>query len=201
MVRWWNVHDVSPSGLRFNRAWYIRQFLFALIPPACVLVLFEAVSRSETRRKLGNLSIKDGIEKNSTGDHKSDIDMKVTQAWSFIPGEVEVVLQGVRESVREKWAAVAVSPEADKSVLGKIRGWVDSATYTGGGPVLDAIRQALGRRNPPERSVAEIDVSDKGGKEKEAPNEINTPPDSLNEKGPKKSAMRQRREDGRRGTH
>ena len=33
MFSWVGVHTVSPTGLKLNRAWHVRQLLFALIPP------------------------------------------------------------------------------------------------------------------------------------------------------------------------
>jgi hypothetical protein len=36
---WWQIHEVSPSGLKLNYVWHIRQFAFALVPP-----LFAAIS-------------------------------------------------------------------------------------------------------------------------------------------------------------
>ena len=42
MTRWWNVKSTTPSGITINRAWHLRQFLFALIPPATALLLMES---------------------------------------------------------------------------------------------------------------------------------------------------------------
>jgi hypothetical protein len=50
MVRWWNVTDVTPSGLTLNRTWKLRQILSALVMPAFAWILLESVSRWEKRR-------------------------------------------------------------------------------------------------------------------------------------------------------
>ena len=50
MVRWWNVIDVTPSGLTLNRTWKLRQILSALVTPAFAWILLESVSRWEKRR-------------------------------------------------------------------------------------------------------------------------------------------------------
>ena len=42
MVRWWNVKSTTPSGITINRAWHLRQFLFALIPPVTAVILMES---------------------------------------------------------------------------------------------------------------------------------------------------------------
>lgn len=47
-MRWWNVGKESPSGLKLNRAWHLRQFLFALVPPTMLLVIMESVSRFDS---------------------------------------------------------------------------------------------------------------------------------------------------------
>ncbi len=64
MVRWWNVNEVTPSGLRLNRAWYIRQFLVALIPASFALILFESVSQWESRKVLRELAISQKLKDN-----------------------------------------------------------------------------------------------------------------------------------------
>ena len=64
MVRWWNVNEVTPSGLRLNRAWYIRQFLVALIPASFALILFESVSQWESRKVLRELVISQKLKDN-----------------------------------------------------------------------------------------------------------------------------------------
>ena len=47
-MRWWNVGRESPSGLKLNRPWHLRQFLFALMPPAVLFVIMESVSRLDS---------------------------------------------------------------------------------------------------------------------------------------------------------
>jgi hypothetical protein len=44
-MRWWNVGQTSPSGLRHNYVWHIRQLMYAMLTPLTALVLFEAGSR------------------------------------------------------------------------------------------------------------------------------------------------------------
>ena len=43
-MRWWNVHRISPSGMEFNYVWYIRQFMYAMIPPTAAFITMEFVS-------------------------------------------------------------------------------------------------------------------------------------------------------------
>ena len=47
-MRWWNVKTTTPSGIKINRAWHIRQFLYALLAPAAALITMESVKRWES---------------------------------------------------------------------------------------------------------------------------------------------------------
>jgi hypothetical protein len=47
-MRWWNVKTTTPSGININRAWHIRQFLYALLAPAAALITMESVKRWES---------------------------------------------------------------------------------------------------------------------------------------------------------
>ena len=51
-MRWWSVRDASPSGLKLNRAWHTRQFLFALIPPFSAWVLLSSLDRWDQKHQL-----------------------------------------------------------------------------------------------------------------------------------------------------
>ena len=51
-MRWWNVRDASPSGLKLNRAWHTRQFLFALIPPFAAWVMLSSLDRWDQKHQL-----------------------------------------------------------------------------------------------------------------------------------------------------
>ena len=50
MKHWWNVSGTSPSGLKHNYVWHIRQMLYALIPPTVALLTLEACSRWQKSR-------------------------------------------------------------------------------------------------------------------------------------------------------
>jgi hypothetical protein len=47
MVRWWNVNTTTPSGIKINRAWHLRQMLFALIAPVTAFCALEIAKRWE----------------------------------------------------------------------------------------------------------------------------------------------------------
>ena len=57
MVRWWHVNDVTPSGLRLNTAWKLRQFLFALVPGALTWVVLHNVSTWEHKQAVESESV------------------------------------------------------------------------------------------------------------------------------------------------
>ena len=42
MVRWWNIRSATPNGMTINRAWHLRQFLYALLPSAVALISLES---------------------------------------------------------------------------------------------------------------------------------------------------------------
>ena len=50
MTYWWNVREVTPSGLKFSRAWHTRQFLVACIPPTLVACLLYRTNEWENNR-------------------------------------------------------------------------------------------------------------------------------------------------------
>jgi len=50
-MRWWQVRGETPSGLKLNRAWHVRQLLFALVPPTACLIMFEALRRWDDKHK------------------------------------------------------------------------------------------------------------------------------------------------------
>jgi len=45
VVRWWNVRNETPSGLKLNRVWHVRQLLFALLPPTAALLVFYSLNQ------------------------------------------------------------------------------------------------------------------------------------------------------------
>ena len=51
-MRWWNVRDASPSGLKLNRAWHTRQFFFALLPPFAAWVMLSSMDRWDQKHQL-----------------------------------------------------------------------------------------------------------------------------------------------------
>ena len=72
LMRWWNVKTTTPSGIKINRAWHVRQFMYALFAPVAALLTMEAVKSWESGysarhplRKIGRpgLGIEDANEK------------------------------------------------------------------------------------------------------------------------------------------
>ena len=55
MKHWWNVSGTSPSGLKHNYVWHLRQMLYALIPPTVALLTLEACSRWQKKRSAAAL--------------------------------------------------------------------------------------------------------------------------------------------------
>lgn len=55
MKHWWNVSGTSPSGLRHNYVWHLRQLMYALIPPTVALLTLEACSRWQKKRSAAAL--------------------------------------------------------------------------------------------------------------------------------------------------
>ena len=77
MVRWWQVRGEAPSGLKLNRAWHVRQLLFALLPPAGAFIMLTALSRWDEQHKVSKVLLeiqqraaKTSSEKRAAGDGK-----------------------------------------------------------------------------------------------------------------------------------
>lgn len=78
MVRWWQVNQETPSGLRLNRAWHVRQFLFALIPPAVAFIILESLNRWDNVHKAQR--VQNALVKKEAGDEaKRKISANVTE--------------------------------------------------------------------------------------------------------------------------
>jgi len=145
MVRWWNVTDVTPSGLRLNRAWHIRQFLFALATPVATLVFLDLVSRWEEnlmrdRAKLaGARALKSAEDKVLASSDKqkqllplSTRDAVETYLYSHVPAEYKEILT------------------VDNLIMNRIRKFADAKdTSAGANPVVEAIRDAISKAIPP----------------------------------------------------
>jgi len=160
-MRWWNVNHVSPSGLRLNRAWHLRQFIVSLIPPVCAWVVFEGVrqweestSLSRVREKeiLTTTMKKEGVDGvNNLKDRKESPipslpDLYYSNTWGYIPDgykkhimHIQVELYTEYDNWNEKMILYA-------STIKKYIHWEDtSCTYFE--PFLDAVRRALSRTN------------------------------------------------------
>ena len=69
MKHWWNVSGTSPSGLKHNYVWHLRQMLCALIPPTVALLTLEACSRWQKNRSAAAfLKVKPGEDQENKGD-------------------------------------------------------------------------------------------------------------------------------------
>ena len=55
-MRWWNVSRISPSGLKLNYVWHLRQLGYALIPPTIAFVVVVFVDDFEKRVTLINIT-------------------------------------------------------------------------------------------------------------------------------------------------
>jgi len=42
-MRWWNVRNRTPSGLELNCVWFIRQALYATLPPLAAIIFCESI--------------------------------------------------------------------------------------------------------------------------------------------------------------
>ena len=130
MVRWWNVTDVSPSGLRLNRAWYIRQFLVALIPPACAFILFESVSRWEASKNESNKQDQTGAR---VGDVLIDDSSKtsseskcIDQILENLPKEHQIKAKKIHAVIEEKREAMQLEINTKLRQVKDDVGWDDA---------------------------------------------------------------------------
>ena len=157
-MRWWNVNNVSPSGLRLNRAWHLRQFLVALIPPACAWVMFEGVCRWEESTRLLRAKGK-GKESSSkvkvkvtaeelvlAGTNHSDQQPVVQEqsvtsselsAWMFVPdGEYKTYMMNIQHEFIREYDSIREKMHIKRESV--------SDSFFGN-PVLDAVRRQIGR--------------------------------------------------------
>ena len=138
MVRWWNVSDVSPSGLRLNRAWYIRQFLFALIPPACALMMFESVSRWEATQRGLNGTAHDQNTSSSETSKENDISKFI---FENIPLEHQLKAEKLRVMIDDKLDEAQHKINAQVTHIKTYLG-LDYIIDTKISPVIEAIQNA-----------------------------------------------------------
>ncbi len=153
-MRWWNVNNVSPSGLRLNRAWHLRQFLVALIPPACAWVMFEGVCRWEESTRLlrakgkgkeSSSKVKVTAEELVLADTNHSDQQPVVQgqsvtsseqsAWMFVPdGEYKTFMMNIQHEFMREYDGIREKMHIKRES-------VSDSLF--GNPVLDAVRRAV----------------------------------------------------------
>jgi hypothetical protein len=105
-MRWWNVQDVTPSGLRMNRAWKIRQFLLVLVTPACTWVMLESVTRWDKRQVAKRILIEKNSDKNGVQQKQAEPEPEVSIS--------QFILSKLPEDMKIK--AIGLQDEASRSI-------------------------------------------------------------------------------------
>ena len=162
MVRWWNVTDVTPSGLRLNRAWHIRQLFFALATPAATLVFLHFVSRWEEDLMRDRAKEAEAKVKTNASENANVSSLPLPEQRTPVPpaSSTNMVKSFIMSYIPEEYKETLT---IDKLFMNRIRDFAstkdDSAEAN---PFLEALRDTVLKALSPSQGVA---LDEKGGTE------------------------------------